>query len=85
MPTCAYEHMMVSSAVKLFGMYLQGTCRNGVCVCKPGYSGTYCEVSPECGVILDINGNCCNHGIISADGICCGPVCVSQNLLQVYV
>lgn len=53
---------------------MQGTCRTGVCVCKPGYRGTYCEVPPECGVILDVNGNCCNHGIISADGICCGPV-----------
>ena len=53
---------------------LQGTCRNDVCVCTPGYSGTYCEVPPACGVILDVNGNCCNHGVVSSAGVCCGPV-----------
>ncbi len=53
---------------------LQGTCRNEVCVCTPGYSGTYCEVPPACGVILDVNGNCCNHGVVSSAGVCCGTV-----------
>jgi len=45
-----------------------------VCVCTPGYSGTYCEVPPACGVILDVNGNCCNNGVVSSAGVCCGPV-----------
>ena len=53
---------------------LQGTCRNNVCVCTPGFSGTYCEVPPTCGVINDINGNCCKNGVVSQAGICCGPV-----------
>ena len=55
-------------------LLLQGTCRNNVCVCTPGYSGTYCEVPPTCGVINDINGNCCKNGVVSQAGICCGPV-----------
>lgn len=59
--------MVLSSAV-------QGTCRNDVCVCTPGYSGTYCEVPPACAVILDVNGNCCNHGVVSSTGVCCGSV-----------
>ena len=57
---------------------MQGNCRNSVCVCTPGYSGTYCEVPPACGVILDVNGNCCNHGVVSAAGVCCGSVRVCK-------
>ncbi len=60
--------------ILLLCFVLQGTCRNSVCVCTPGYSGTYCEVPPTCGVILDVNGNCCNHGIVSSTGVCCGTV-----------
>ncbi|DBA71983.1 TPA: hypothetical protein ACH3X2_010728 [Trebouxia sp. C0005] len=54
----------------------EGTCRNDLCVCTPGYSGTYCEVPPACGVILDVNGNCCNHGVVSSAGVCCGSKAV---------
>ena len=64
-------------------LLLQGTCRNDVCVCTPGYSGTYCEVPPACGVINDINGNCCKNGIVSQAGTCCGSVSSSTMLCVV--
>ena len=56
---------------------MQGECRNNVCVCTPGYRGDYCEINPSCSGLLDVNGNCCTDGIVSASGVCCGDVSLS--------
>ena len=53
---------------------VQGLCKNGVCVCQPGYRGSYCEISPACSGILDQAGNCCATGVVSQNGTCCGQV-----------
>ncbi|CAL5224259.1 g6916 [Coccomyxa viridis] len=50
----------------------QGVCKSGVCVCQPGYRGSYCEISPACSGILDQAGNCCATGVVSQNGTCCG-------------
>ena len=56
---------------------MQGECRNNVCVCTPGYRGDYCEINPSCSGLLDVNGNCCPDGVVSASGVCCGDVSLS--------
>ena len=73
-PDSVPSNAFPGDSAELALLLLQGTCRNNVCVCTPGYSGTYCEVPPACGVINDINGNCCKTGIVSQAGTCCGPV-----------
>ena len=50
---------------------MQGLCKSGVCVCQPGYRGSYCEIPPACAGILDQDGNCCATGIVSQNGTCC--------------
>ena len=55
-------------------LQVQGECRNNVCVCTPGYRGDYCEINPSCSGLLDVNGNCCPDGVVSATGVCCGDV-----------
>ena len=61
---------------------MQGVCKGGVCVCQPGYRGSYCEIPPACSGILDQDGNCCATGIVSQNGTCCAqarmPFCVTQ-------
>jgi hypothetical protein len=52
----------------------QGVCKNGVCVCQPGYRGAYCEIPPACSGILDAAGNCCPTGVVSQNGTCCPAV-----------
>ena len=52
----------------------QGVCNNGVCVCQPGYRGSYCEIPPACSGILDQAGNCCTTGVVSQNGTCCTMV-----------
>ncbi|KAL3138790.1 hypothetical protein ABBQ32_005632 [Trebouxia sp. C0010 RCD-2024] len=63
-------------SVKCNGGVSNRTVGKDACVCTPGFSGTYCEVPPACGVINDVNGNCCKNGIVSQAGICCGPKAV---------
>ncbi|KAK9917449.1 hypothetical protein WJX75_004476 [Coccomyxa subellipsoidea] len=49
----------------------QGVCKKGVCVCQPGFRGSYCEIPPSCSGILDQAGNCCPSGVVSQNGTCC--------------
>ncbi|BDA48393.1 probable disintegrin and metalloproteinase with thrombospondin mo at N-terminal half [Coccomyxa sp. Obi] len=49
----------------------QGVCKKGVCVCQPGFRGSYCEIPPTCSGILDQAGNCCPTGVVSQNGTCC--------------
>ncbi|KAK9815540.1 hypothetical protein WJX72_005402 [[Myrmecia] bisecta] len=60
----------------------QGVCQNGVCTCQPGYRGQYCEIAPSCAGILDQNGNCCDPGVVSSSGICCGKTAILDSNAQ---
>ena len=55
---------------------MQGVCKSGVCVCQPGYRGSYCEIPPACLGILDQAGNCCATGVVSQNGTCCEQVMI---------
>ncbi len=58
--------------------HVQGVCKSGVCVCQPGYRGSYCEISPACSGILDQAGNCCATGVVSQNGTCCRQVATTS-------
>ena len=61
----------------------QGVCKNGVCVCQPGYRGAYCEIAPQCTGILDLAGNCCQHGVVDVNGTCCSNVSFLHTYKQI--
>lgn len=69
----------------------RGTCRNGVCQCAVGYTGTNCERPSRCsGGLLDATGQCCPSSLLNKRGQCCpgaspvldanGECCPSGNL-----
>ncbi|KAK9854809.1 hypothetical protein WJX84_004417 [Apatococcus fuscideae] len=60
----------------------QGTCKNNVCSCQPGYRGYYCEISPQCPGILDTNGNCCQNGVVDQNGQCCSQGAITDRNAQ---
>ncbi len=68
--------------VRLPGLGAQGVCKKGVCVCQPGFRGSYCEIAPTWAGFLDQAGNCCPTGLVSQNGTCCAAVSHPHNKQQ---
>ncbi|BDA45042.1 probable disintegrin and metalloproteinase with thrombospondin motifs at N-terminal half [Coccomyxa sp. Obi] len=51
----------------------RGTCAaGGTCTCSRGFSGHFCQVSPDCtSNVTDATNRCCASGLADRTGICC--------------